>query len=128
MKTIIKTLQRTIELLLKVRTRAVIYILAFFTLWGYEMSKFVFNKPVDVLANSGQAIFVPALTHEDVVLMIGRGAIMYSIFLILGFSCIEGCLKIATNTKTFFKAFIIIFIFLAIVEGYWERNYHSFIF
>lgn len=117
-----------VELLLNTHVRAIIYILAFISLWGYEMSEFIFNEPIDVLTNFGKAIYVPSLTHEDIVLMIGRGAIMYSIFLILGFSCIEGLLKITINIKTFSSAFIIIFILLVITEGYWERNYHSFIF
>lgn len=116
-----------INLLLEARVRAVIYIVAFLFLWGWQMSKFIFNDPIDVLTNFGRLTFVPELSHNDIILMIGRGTIMYAIFFMLGFSCIEGILNFVTYKKTFFKVFTIIWILLVVWELYWERNYHSLI-
>ena len=109
------------------KVRAIIYILIFLSLWGCRMSEFIFNEPLDVLTNFGRAVFVIPLSHEDIVLMIVRGALMYASFIICAFYIIEAVLKLATNMKTFSKAFIIMFISLVLAELYWERNYDSLI-
>lgn len=113
--------------MLRPSIRAIIYVIVFLALWGYRMSRFILNEPIDVLTNFGKSIFIPSLSHEDIILMIGRAAIMYAIFIISAFSIAEGLLKFSTNSKTFFKAFVVILIILSISEIYWESNCYSLI-
>lgn len=119
--------QIKINILLKLKIRIIIYTLVFISLLGSNISRFVFNEPIDVLTNYGKLIYEPSLSHEDVILMIGRGVIMYSILLICVFTIIEGILKFTVNYKNLFKTFAILFVLLAILEMYWERNYLSLI-
>lgn len=119
--------QIKINILLKLKIRIIIYTLVFISLLGYNISRFVFNEPIDVLTNYGKLIYEPSLSHEAIILMIGRGVIMYSILLICVFTIIEGILKFTVNYKNLFKIFAILFALLAILEMYWERNYLSLI-
>ena len=119
--------QIKINILLKLKIRVIIYTLVFISLLGSNISRFVFNEPIDVLTNYGKLTFIPSLSHEDVILMIGRGAIMYSILLICVFTGIVAILKLTVNCKNLFNTFAILFVLLAILEMYWERNYLSLI-
>lgn len=119
--------QIKINILLKLKIRIIIYTLVFISLLGSNISRFVFNEPIDVLTNYGKLIYEPSLSHEAIILMIGRGVIMYSILLICVFTIIEGILKFTVNCKNLFKIFAILFVLLAILEMYWERNYLSLI-
>lgn len=111
--------------MLRPSIRAIIYVIVFLALWGHRMSRFILNEPIDVLTSFGKVIFIPSLSHEDIILMIGRTAIMYAIFILSAFFIAEGLLKFSTNSKTFFKAFVVILIILSISEMYWESNCHS---
>lgn len=115
------------SLIRQTKIRAIIYTVVFFCLWGYRLCRFIIHKPIDILTNWGTAEFVPALSQEDIILMIGRGSIMYAIYLICIYSIIEGILKFTGKVSTFFRTFIILFILLAVAEMYWERNYQSLI-